>query len=387
MDDVVIAGAGPAGALAAIILANAGLRVRLFDRARFPRHKLCGDTLNPGALSVLQRHVDVSSLVEQSDPIEGMLLTGPRGVSVRAKYGRGLTGRAVTREVLDHWLVSGAIAAGASIEEGVLVKDAALADGRVAGVRLGRGTVAVTHPARMVIAADGRRSTLAIGRGLSRQPRRPRRWAVGSYFTDVDGLTTLGEMHVRQGHYIGVAPVPGGLTNACLVVSYDGRSGGTSVPPASMPPAEMLRRYLRDDPELSPRFARARAVAPPSVLGPMAVDAQAAGEPGLLLAGDAAGFIDPMTGDGLHFALAGAELAAEVGLEVLAGQTPIDRAHLDLAAKRTIAFNAKWRFNRALRLLVASPRGVSGAAVAAKVWPSLFEGIIRYAGDCSRLTR
>ena len=112
-------------------------------------------------------------------------------------------------------------------------------------------------------------------------------------------------------------------------------------------PADMLDRYLHDDPELSSRFARARAVAPPSVLGPMAVDARAAGEPGLLLAGDAAGFIDPMTGDGLHFALAGAELAAAVALDVLAGRTPIDRAHLDLAAKRQAAFSAKWRFNRA----------------------------------------
>ena len=392
MDDVAIAGAGPAGALAAIILAKAGLRVRMFDRARFPRPKLCGDTLNPGALGVLQRHVDVSSLVAHSDPIEGMLLTGPGGVRVRARYGHGLAGRAMTREVLDYWLVSRAIEAGASIDENARVKDVAMADGRVAGVRLGNGTAALAHPARLVIAADGRRSTLAIGRGLSRQPRRPRRWAVGSYFTDVDGLTALGEMHVRRGHYIGVAPLPGGLTNACLVVSYDGRRGGTSlsaeargakveVPPA-MTPAETLHRYLHDDPELSARFARARAVAPPSVLGPMAVDARAAGEPGLLLAGDAAGFIDPMTGDGLHFALAGAALAAAVALEVLTGRTPLDRAHLDLAAKRQDAFGAKWRFNRAVRLLVSSPRGVSGAAVAARVVPSIFESTIRYAGDC-----
>jgi flavin-dependent dehydrogenase len=119
----------------------------------------------------------------------------------------------------------------------------------------------------------------------------------------------------------------------------------------------------------------------------MAVDVRAAGEPGLLLAGDAAGFIDPITGDGLHFALAGAELAAAVTLDVLSGHTPIERAHLDLAAKRTAAFSAKWRFNRALRLLVASPRGVSGAAVAARVAPSIFENIIRYAGDCSRIPR
>jgi flavin-dependent dehydrogenase len=144
----------------------------------------------------------------------------------------------------------------------------------------------------------------------------------------------------------------------------------------------MLAGHLRADPELGPRFARATAVEPPTVLGPMAVDAVSAGAPGLLLAGDAAGFIDPITGDGLHFALAGAELAAAVALDVLAGRVPLDRAHLDLASRRARAFRAKWRFNRALRGLVASPRGVAGAALTARVMPSLFEAIIRFAGDC-----
>ena len=72
-------------------------------------------------------------------------------------------------------------------------------------------------------------------------------------------------MHVRRGHYIGVAPVPGGLTNACLVVPHPpsrGRFGGTSdrgdLPLAQ--PADALDRYLKADPELSARFANARAV-------------------------------------------------------------------------------------------------------------------------------
>lgn len=375
MDDVAIVGAGPAGAFAALILARAGVGVRLFDRATFPRHKLCGDTLNPGALAVLGRHLDVSPLIDRSDPIDGMLLTGPRGVTVRAAYGDQLAGRAVTRDVLDHWLVERAIEAGASVEENVTVRDAAIAGNRVAGVIAVNGRPRM-HPSRLVIAADGRRSGIAINRGLAHQPRRPRRWAIGAYFTGVAGLTRLGEMHVRHGHYIGVAPVPGGLANACLVVPHEQGAAPFAAP------AEMLRQHLDADPGLRARFAGAAAVAPPSMLGPMAVETRAAGEPGLLLAGDAAGFIDPMTGDGLHFALRGAELAAAVTLDVLQGRTPVDRAHEELARRRAAAFQGKWRFNRALRALVASPRGVSGAALAAAVAPAIFEGLIRFAGDC-----
>ena len=162
----------------------------VFDRARFPRHKLCGDTLNPGALAVLRRHVDVTSLIAQSDPIDGMLLTGPGGVRVRGAYGGGVTGRSITRAVLDQWLIERAIDGGRAIEEEVAIRDVAIADGRVAGViTSGRTGQALTHPARMVIAADGRRCAIAIGRGLSRQPQRPRRWAIGAYFSDVAGVT------------------------------------------------------------------------------------------------------------------------------------------------------------------------------------------------------
>jgi len=377
MDDVAIAGAGPAGALAAAILASAGLRVSVFDRARFPRHKLCGDTLNPGALAVIRRHADVSSLLADSDPIDGMLLTGPGGVRVRGDYGGGLAGRSITRRVLDRWLLDRAVAAGAAVHEEAVVRDVTMCDGRVGGIAIAGGSGRpLTHPARVVIAADGRRSALAMGRGLSNQPPRPRRWAIGAYYEGVCGVTRVGEMHVRRGHYIGVAPIPGGLTNACLVVPH--AHGDEPI----AQPAGALDQHLRADPELSERFAHARRVEPPSMLGPMAVDTSAAGEPGLLLAGDAAGFIDPMTGDGLRFALMGAEIAAAIVKDVFGGAISIDRAHLELAARRRGAFHAKWRFNRALRALVASPASVTAATATARVWPSLFGRMIRFAGDC-----
>ena len=190
-------------------------------------------------------------------------------------------------------------------------------------------------------------------------------------------------MHVRRGHYIGVAPLPDGITNACLVVphqsSNNGRTGADALPIAN--PAQALHTALHSDPMLADRFANASPVDPPAMLGPMAVDANAAGEPGLLLAGDAAGFIDPMTGDGLRFAFRGAELAAEVAQQALSGGLPIDRAHLELASRRRAVFANKWRFNRSLRALVASPSSVTLAAAAARVFPSIFAGMITYAGD------
>jgi flavin-dependent dehydrogenase len=380
MPDVIVAGGGPAGALAAIILARAGVQVRVFERARFPRHKLCGDTLNPGALAVLARHLDTTALLAQSDVIDGMVITGPGGVSVRGRYGRGLAGRAITREVFDHWLIAQAASAGAQVEEGAAVREVTCASEhgrtRVNGVVLQSGGAMTSDTARMVIAADGRRSSLAFGRGLARQPQQPRRWAIGAYFTDVTGLTTAGEMHVRDGHYIGVAPLPGGLTNACLVVPHEHGDDALKAP------SRVLDAFLAADRGLAARFAGARPAGPAVMLGPMAVDGLACGEAGLLLAGDAAGFIDPMTGDGLRFALAGAELAAAVTLDVLAGRVSPAEAPTLLAARRRAAFQSKWRFNRTLRSLVSSARGVSTAALAARALPSVFERMIRYAGDC-----
>lgn len=376
MTEVVVVGGGPAGAMAALCLARAGVPVRVFEREGFPRHKLCGDTLNPGALAVLGRHVDLEPLLSRSHPLDGMVLTGPGGTRVVGRYGAGLSGRAVTRRDFDAWLLAEAASRGARIEESARVARTVRDAGIVRGVEVaGRGGAVRAHPAAMVIAADGRRSALARGLGLARHPS-CRRWAIGAYFSDVEPLPSFGEMHVRVDRYVGVAGVPGGLTRACLVVP---RQPGPGAMPLS---ADMFLDRLRADPILAPRFARARMVDAPTVLGPMAVDVAAAGVPGLLLAGDAAGFIDPITGDGVRFALEGGCLAAEVALDVLAGRLDVATAHLDLDLRRRRAFAAKWRFNRTLRALVATPAGVRVASTAARLAPAPFERLIRYAGDC-----
>jgi menaquinone-9 beta-reductase len=371
MPDVLIAGAGPAGCLAAIVLARAGVRVLLVDRARFPRDKLCGDTVNPGALAVLARHGVPAA--DAGLPVNGMLVTGPAGARVEGRYPAHLTGRALTRRAFDYAMLQSAARAGASIEEGALVEAPLLGSrtgAAVAGVRLQGAGSPRDVAARLVIAADGRASRLARALSLARFPRRPRRWAVGAYFEGVAGLGPRGEMHLRAGHYVGVAPLPGGLANVCVVTADRQRLRRAD---------EVLRGTLRADGALAARFARARMVTPPVTLGPLAVDASAAGVPGLVLAGDAAGLIDPMTGDGLRFALRGAELAA---IEVLRSLEAGDgNAFTRLEAARRREFGGKWRFNRALRGLAGSADALRVAGLAARVasWP--VARIIRYAGD------
>jgi len=376
IDDVTIVGAGPAGAVAALVLAARGLRVRVFDRARFPRPKLCGDTLNPGALAQLAALVDLAPLHAAGLPLAGMRLSGPGGAVVEGRYPQGLSGLAVRRDVLDGWLAGHAAAAGAAIDEGVPVRGAYGAGGTVEGVEVVTRTGVRRHPSRLVIAADGRASGLARTAGLVSTPRHPRRWAIGAYVEGVDGMTSsLGEMHVRAGRYVGLAPVAGGLTNLCLVLP---REAAVS---AVRDPWRAVGAAVAADALLAPRLAGARPVTRPVVLGPLALDATGAGVPGLLLAGDAAGFVDPMTGDGLRLAIEGARLAADVAAAVADGRCRPAAAPGVLAAARRDAFAAKWRFNRTVRALVSAPALVRAAAWTAAVWPQAFEALVCYAGD------
>jgi flavin-dependent dehydrogenase len=397
--DVLIVGAGPAGAIAGLVAARAGARVRIVDRATFPRDKLCGDTVNPGTMAVLRR-LGLSAEIERGGlRVGGMILTGERGVSVEGRYPEGDSGYAMVRRALDSVLLTHAVAAGCEFEPGVAVQRVVADEsGRrvVTGVAVGVNGQTRTLTAPVVIAADGRRSAIAWGLGLARHPLRPRRWAIGAYFENFapgaigvrpqtttssaggvrphGGAWTLGEMHVRRNCYIGVAQVPGGLTNVCLVKPSGPADADLRDPSA------LLLRELADDPLLRERAAGARFAGPPVVLGPLAVDVDPPSFDGLLLAGDAAGFIDPMTGDGLRFAVRGGELAADAALDALAhGWTGVQAR---LAGARRRAFAGKWRFNRALRALVASPRAVDLATLGGRLAPRTFERLVTHAGDC-----
>lgn len=376
MLDVIIAGAGPAGSVAALVLARAGARVLIVDRDQFPREKLCGDTLNPGAVSLLRALGLTGGALSTARPLSGMVVTGPR-TSVRATYGDGIAGLAIRRRDLDAWLLAAAINAGARFEAGWQVRGPLVetrnAGPVVRGLVLGRAGQAeeLRVPAQFTIAADGRRSRVASRLGLVRTTRVPRRWAYGAYAMGVDGMQDLGEMHIRPGWYLGLAPMPDGHTNVC-VVTAPGRGA-----PA---PMDVIRRAIAREPAIAPRFVRAEWASGVQVLGPLATDVTALGVPGLLLAGDASGFVDPMTGDGLNLAMQSAVLAAEHAATALV-TGDVTTCVADLERAHHARLSAKRRFNRMMRGLVDAPYAVDAAGLGARLLPGLVRRAIRYAGD------
>lgn len=379
MIDVLIAGAGPAGAIAALVLARAGARVVIVDREAFPRAKLCGDTLNPGAVALLGSLGLRGGPLATARPLAGMLISGPH-VHVTARYPGGQTGLAITRHGLDAWLLEQAIAAGARFEPGLVARrplvDTVSGRPLVRGLALERrdeARTALRLPAAMTIAADGRRSLLAAALQLSAHPPQPRRWAFGAYADRVAGVSDVGELHVRKGHYLGIAPLSDALVNVCVV---------TGPKPAGRTPLEILGGAIARSPEIAARFDGARFVTPVRVVGPLAVDVTAAGVDGLLLAGDAAGFVDPMTGDGIHLAMRGAVLAAREILHVLE-VGDLTGAPERLARARRDDLAPKLRFNRVLRRLVGSPAAIGMAEWGARVVPSAIGRLVNIAGDAA----
>jgi len=352
--DAAVVGAGPAGATTALLLARAGASVLLLDRARFPRDKPCSEYLSPATTDVLERlGGGILGAVERTTHarVDGMKVVAPGGAAMVGRF-RGASrpySFAVPRTSFDAILVAAAARAGAQVSEGTAVEDLVWDRGVVAGVvaRSRTGHRATCH-ARVVIGADGLRSVVARRLGLVRYSP-PRRFAFTAHVADVAGVDQLGELHVSDRGYVGLGPVGGGITTVALVlplraVRGSGRSYRTEF-------FAELDRF----PGLAGRFDRRRLVREVLTTGPFAQWARVAALPGALLVGDAADFFDPFTGQGIHTALRGAELAAEClipGLAPGVGATTPVRSY-ERARRR--AFRGKWLLERLIGLGVGSP--------------------------------
>ena len=374
--DVIVVGGGPAGVAAAILLRRCGYDVLLFDAARFPRDKICGEGVSPEAwrlLDLLDAVPAVRAL--RPHPLRGMALTAPDGTTFRGEYGPDRApGFAAPREALDNALLGCARRAGVEVRERARVTALRLEQGRVVGVEVEHGRGAEAWAARLVIGADGRKSRVARSLGLLHEHPWLRKFALRGYWEGMEGLTEYGEMHVAAGGYCGVAPLSFTRANVAFVLGrLDIRSA-----------AGDLERFYRETirarwPRLAERLARARLVAPPRAVGPLALVARRVSAPGALLVGDAAGFYDPFTGEGVTLALRTAEMAAQEADRALrAGRTDDLRAY---DRRRDEATRDKFRLNRLLQGVVAVPELSNFVARRLSRRPDLAHQLVGIAGD------
>jgi flavin-dependent dehydrogenase len=302
--DLVIAGGGPAGASAAIAAADAGARVLLLERGRFPRHKVCGEFLSPEGVA----------LVKSIHPAfaDSLLRDAPRVARVRifvdgtrADVPIDPPGASVTRYHLDHALWRAAEARGVICLQSIIVD-------RITGS--GPFTVATSagnFEARAVIVAAGRWSNLRH----QAQEQGPEKWVgLKAHYLETRPSLSV-DLYFFNGGYCGVQPIGRDRVNVCAMVRADA--------------ATTLEQVVALHPELEQRRHEWLQISPPVSTSPLVFNQPVPEEGGIFYAGDAAGFIDPFVGDGISIAVRTGTMAANALADLWPGRIP-----LSLAAER-----------------------------------------------------
>lgn len=331
--DAVVVGAGPGGALTAFELGRAGARVLLVDRQAMPRWKVCGCCLSPGAQSVLHE-AGLARVLDDARPapLHTLRLSGwsslaeiPLGPSV-----------ALSRRALDTALVRAAVSAGVSF--------LAPARARLGPCATGQRTLFVEHGGqvaevrvRVVVAADGVGSPLlaeAHGHGPEEGVAEGSHIGFGATFPPSTEAYEPGVIHMAVGPagYVGLVRLEDGTLDVASALSPSLLGGGVR-------PEEVVRRLLAEAgfPALpgaptegwrgTPRLTRR---------------VRTRGAERLLAVGDAAGYVEPFTGEGMAWALSGARSLAPIALEGIREWNPGLVRRWDRTHEQTIGAAARF---------------------------------------------
>ena len=320
--DVIVVGAGPAGATTAYHLAQAGLEVLLLEKTAFPREKVCGDGLTPRAVKQLLAMGIEPDAADGWIRNHGLRIIGG-GMRLELPWPDLASfpdyGLVRTREDFDEILARQAQKAGARLHERTTVTGPVLDSlGRITGVMArtsdpdGERGDEVEFTAPLVVAADGNSTRLSLAMGLRKRDDRPMGVAVRTYYTsprhDDDWLESWLELwdgdRLLPG-YGWIFGVGDGRVNAGLGILNSSKAF------QSVDYRDLLRRWLDTTPEEWGLREENRTQPTRGAALPMGFNRTPHYTRGLLLVGDAGGMVNPFNGEGIAYAMESAAMAAE----------------------------------------------------------------------------
>jgi menaquinone-9 beta-reductase len=335
--DVAIIGGGPAGTAAAITAADLGFSVLLLEAGSFPRHKVCGEFVSAEALSLLTSLLRTDDLVASAHRISiARVFLDDHVLSLPVRPAAA----SISRHDLDHALWNAASHRGVVARERSRVKQVRSTDDSYAIELEGEEVLA-----RSVINAAGRWSNLH-----NEKRQNEEEWiGLKGHFTEARASTYC-DLYFFPGGYCGVLALDDGTVNAAAMVKPD--------------VARSLKAILSLNPGLQARSDSWEPVTMPVSTAPLFFRPAQTSEDGMILAGDAAAFIDPFAGDGISMALHSGRLAAWALASHLSGRCSLqsamqsyDRSHRELIQP---ALRNASRLRRLLRL----PQSLRATAMA-----------------------